>query len=98
MDGTRLDDCRGLVCGVRRAGDECVVVCCPPMAFIGPVVRLLIRRAAADPRVQRAAAETAATAVQQAREIASDPSPARRLGRLAGRAKRRLAEAVRSED
>jgi hypothetical protein len=68
------------------------------MSLIGPIARLLIRRAAADPRVQRAAVDTAATAVRQAREIANDPSPARRLGRLAGRAKRRIAEAVRSED
>lgn len=61
-------------------------------------MRLLLRRAAADPRVRKAAAETAASAVREARDIVNDPSPARKLGRLAGRAKRRLSEAVRSDD
>jgi len=32
-------------------------------------VRLLLRRAAADPRVRKAAAETAASAVREARDI-----------------------------
>ncbi len=62
------------------------------------MVRLLIRRAAADPRVRKAATDTAAAAVREAREVVRDPSPARRLGRMAGRAQRRLKEAIRDDD
>ncbi len=58
-------------------------------------MRVLIRRAAASPQVQKATAETAAAVVREARNIAGDPSPAHRLGRLAGRAQRRLSEVVR---
>ena len=72
------------------------------MAFFGSVVRFLVRRAVADarlePRVRKAAAKTAASAVREAREIVNDPSPARRLGRIAGRVKRRVSETVRGEE
>ena len=61
-------------------------------------MRFLVRRAAADPRVRKAAARTAASAVREAREIVNDPSPARRLGRMAGRVKRQFSETVRGEE
>ncbi len=68
------------------------------MALISSFARMLARRAVAHPRVREEATKLAAKTVREAREIAADPSPARKLGRVVSRAKRRLSETIKGRD
>ena len=52
--------------------------------------RFAIRRAASDPRVRAKAKETARKMAKGAGEIARDPEPAKKLGRLAGKIKKKI--------
>ena len=54
------------------------------------ILKFAIRKAASDPRVRAKASETARKLAKGAGEIARDPSPARKLGRIAGKIKKKL--------
>ena len=54
------------------------------------ILRFAIRRVASDPRVRAKAKETARKMAKGAGEIARDPEPAKKLGRLAGKIKKKI--------
>ena len=54
------------------------------------IIRFAIRRAASDPRVRAKAQETARKMANGAGELARDPEPAKKLGRLAGKIKKKI--------
>ena len=54
------------------------------------IIRFAVRKAASDPRVRAKATETARKIAKGAGNIARDPEPARKLGRLAGKIKKKI--------
>ena len=58
--------------------------------MLGNIIRFAIRKAASDPRVREKAKETARNIAKGAGNLARDPDPARKLGRLAGKIKRKI--------
>tara|TARA_B100000686_G_scaffold113987_1_gene121532 strand:+ start:1464 stop:1646 length:183 start_codon:yes stop_codon:yes gene_type:complete len=58
--------------------------------MIRNILKFAIRKAASDPRVRAKATDTAKKIAKGAGEIARDPDPARKLGRLAGKIKNKL--------
>ena len=58
--------------------------------MIRQILKFAIKKAASDPRVRAKATHTARKIARGAGEIARDPDPARKLGRLAGKIKKKL--------
>ena len=54
------------------------------------IIRFAVRKVASDPRVRAKAKETARKIAKGAGELVREPDPARKLGRLAGRIKKRI--------
>ena len=54
------------------------------------ILRFAVRKVASDPRVRAKAKETARKIAKGAGELVREPDPARKLGRLAGRIKKRI--------
>ena len=54
------------------------------------ILKFAIRKAASDPRVRAKASETARKIAKGAGDIARDPDPARKLGRIAGKIKKKF--------
>jgi|TARA_B110000263_G_scaffold244747_1_gene253225 hypothetical protein len=54
------------------------------------ILRFAVRKVASDPRVRAKAKETARKIAKGAGELAREPDPARKLGRLVGRIKKRI--------
>ena len=58
--------------------------------MLGNIIRFAIRKAASDPRVREKAKETARNIAKGAGNLARDPDPVKKLGRLAGKIKKRI--------
>lgn len=58
--------------------------------MIRNILKFAIRKAVSDPRVRAKAKDAAKKIAKGAGEIARDPDPARKLGRLAGKIKKKL--------
>jgi len=58
--------------------------------MIRNILKFAIRKAASDPRVRAKASDAARKIAKGAGEIVRDPDPARKLGRLAGKIKKKL--------
>ena len=54
------------------------------------IIRFAVRKAASDPRVRAKATEAARKIAKGAGDLAREPEPAKKLGRLAGRIKKRI--------
>ena len=54
------------------------------------IIRFAVRKVASDPRVRAKAKETARKIAKGAGELVREPDPARKLGRLVGRIKKRI--------
>ena len=54
------------------------------------IIRFAIRKAASDPRVRAKAKETARKIAKGAGNLARDPDPAKNLGRLVGKVKKKI--------
>ena len=54
------------------------------------IIRFAFRKAASDPRVRAKAKEAARKVAKGAGEIARDPEPAKKLGRIAGKIKKKI--------
>ena len=58
--------------------------------FIKSIIRYALTRAASNPKVRQQATKSAREFAKGAGELARDPDPARRLGRMAGRLKKKI--------
>ena len=54
------------------------------------IIRFAVRKVASDPRVRAKAKETARKIAKSAGDLARDPDPAKKLGRLAGKIKKKI--------
>ena len=58
--------------------------------FIRSIIRYALTKAASNPKVREQAAKSAKGLAKGAGELARDPDPARRLGRMVGKLKKKL--------
>mgnify|MGYP007063703048 CR=1 FL=1 len=58
--------------------------------MIRNIIKFAIRKAASDPRVRHKATNAARKFAKGAGEVARDPNPAKKLGRIAGKIKKKF--------
>ena len=58
--------------------------------FIKSIIRYALSKAASNPKVRQQATKSAREFAKGAGKLARDPDPARRLGRMAGRLKKKI--------
>ena len=58
--------------------------------MIRNIIKFAIRKVASDPRVRQKATNAARNFAKGAGEVARDPNPAKKLGRIAGKIKKKF--------
>jgi len=58
--------------------------------MIRNIIKFAIRKVASDPRVRKKATNVARNFAKGAGEVARDPNPAKKLGRIAGKIKKKF--------